>query len=68
MPSLSDILDVRTEQQRRALLESAQIVGLNVLRLMNETTAVALSCGIMKQLTDKEQLKVKQYFPFNDNV
>lgn len=31
-----------TEHQRRALLDAANVVGLNVLRLINETTAVAL--------------------------
>ena len=32
-----------TETERRAMLDAAQIVGLNVLRLMNDITAVALS-------------------------
>lgn len=31
------------------MLEAATIAGLNVLRLMNETTAVALAYGIYKQ-------------------
>jgi molecular chaperone DnaK (HSP70) len=38
-----------TDVQRRALLDSAQIAGLNVLRLMNETAATALTYGIYKQ-------------------
>jgi heat shock protein 4 len=38
-----------TDCQRRALLDSAQIVGLNVLRLMNDTAATALNYGIYKQ-------------------
>jgi molecular chaperone DnaK (HSP70) len=31
------------------LLDAASIAGLNVLRLMNETTATALAYGIYKQ-------------------
>lgn len=38
-----------TDVERRALLDSAQVAGLNVLRLMNETTATALAYGIYKQ-------------------
>lgn len=38
-----------TNAERRALLDSATIAGLNVLRLMNETTATALAYGIYKQ-------------------
>lgn len=38
-----------TNAERVALLDAAQITGLNVLRLMNETTATALSYGIYKQ-------------------
>lgn len=34
---------------RHAMLEAASCAGLNVLRLMNETTAVALAYGIYKQ-------------------
>jgi molecular chaperone DnaK (HSP70) len=34
-----------TDKQRRASLAAANIAGLNVLRLMNETTAVALNYG-----------------------
>ncbi|KAJ7049452.1 heat shock protein 70 family [Mycena amicta] len=37
-----------TEVQRRALLDAAAIAGLNVLRLVNDTTAVALGYGITK--------------------
>ena len=33
------------DQQKRAMLNAAQITGLNVMRLMNETTAVALNYG-----------------------
>ncbi|XP_039280226.1 97 kDa heat shock protein [Nilaparvata lugens] len=38
-----------TDAERRALLDAASIAGLNVLRLMNETTATALSYGIYKE-------------------
>lgn len=47
-----------TDGPRRALLDSASIVGLNVLRLINENTAVALSYGILKQIPEKQQMKV----------
>lgn len=38
-----------TDAERRAMLDAAQISGLNVLRLMSDTTATALSYGIYKQ-------------------
>ncbi|XP_013185650.1 97 kDa heat shock protein isoform X1 [Amyelois transitella] len=38
-----------TNAERNALLNAASIAGLNVLRLMNETTATALAYGIYKQ-------------------
>lgn len=38
-----------TDVERRALLDASQIAGLNVLRLMNETSAVALTYGFYKQ-------------------
>ncbi|XP_055908529.1 heat shock 70 kDa protein 4 isoform X2 [Eupeodes corollae] len=38
-----------TNAERKALLDAASIAGLNVLRLMNETTATALSYGFYKQ-------------------
>ncbi|ELT92200.1 hypothetical protein CAPTEDRAFT_221226 [Capitella teleta] len=38
-----------TDTERRAMLDAAQMAGLNVLRLMNDTTAVALAYGIYKQ-------------------
>ncbi|XP_066150208.1 heat shock 70 kDa protein 4 isoform X1 [Euwallacea fornicatus] len=38
-----------TNNERKALLDSAAIAGLNVLRLFNESTATALSYGIYKQ-------------------
>ncbi|XP_063807825.1 heat shock protein 105 kDa [Pseudophryne corroboree] len=38
-----------TDANRRSLLDAAQIVGLNCLKLMNDMTAVALNYGIYKQ-------------------
>jgi len=37
-----------SERQRRALLDAASIAGLNVLRLLNEHAAVALTYGLVK--------------------
>lgn len=37
-----------TDIQRRALIDAAEIAGLKVLRLMNDTTAAALGYGITK--------------------
>lgn len=37
-----------TDAQRRAMLDAADIAGLNPLRLMNDTTATALGYGITK--------------------
>jgi len=38
-----------TDAERRSLLDAAKMAGLNVLRLMNDTTATALAYGIYKQ-------------------
>ncbi|KAI8507700.1 Heat shock 70 kDa protein 4L [Branchiostoma belcheri] len=38
-----------TDAERRAVLDAATISGLNVLKLMNDTTAAALAYGIYKQ-------------------
>ncbi|MGH0149811.1 UNVERIFIED_CONTAM: hypothetical protein FKN15_016085 [Acipenser sinensis] len=38
-----------TDAERRSMIDAAQIAGFNCLRLMNETTAVALAYGIYKQ-------------------
>nr|XP_045623651.1 97 kDa heat shock protein-like [Procambarus clarkii] len=38
-----------TDAERRAMLDAAVTAGLNVLRLLNETTATALAYGIYKQ-------------------
>jgi heat shock 70kDa protein 4 len=37
-----------TDIQRRAMLDAAEIAGLNTLRLINDTTATALGYGITK--------------------
>ncbi|KZV90863.1 heat shock protein 70 [Exidia glandulosa HHB12029] len=37
-----------TDNQRRALIDAAQIAGLNPLRLINDSTAIALGWGITK--------------------
>jgi heat shock protein 4 len=37
-----------TDAQRRSLLDAADIAGLKLLRLMNDTTAAALGYGIIK--------------------
>lgn len=37
-----------TDAQRRSILDAAEIAGLKVLRLINETTATALGYGITK--------------------
>jgi len=44
-----------TDAQRRGMLDAASICGLNVLRLMHETTATALAYGIFKtsEFTDQ---------------
>uniref|UniRef100_A0A8B9J6E3 Heat shock protein 4 like n=1 Tax=Astyanax mexicanus TaxID=7994 RepID=A0A8B9J6E3_ASTMX len=38
-----------TDAERRSLMDACQIAGLNCLRLINDTTAVALAYGIYKQ-------------------
>ncbi|KAG8837972.1 adenyl-nucleotide exchange factor sse1 [Serendipita sp. 400] len=44
-----------TDVQRRAIMDAAQIAALNPLRIINETTAVALGYGITKSdLPDPE--------------
>ncbi|CAF1157175.1 unnamed protein product [Rotaria sordida] len=49
-----------TDAERRAMLDAAQIAGWNCLRLLNETTAVALCYGIYKgdlpEQTEKPRL------------
>ncbi|XP_075756435.1 heat shock 70 kDa protein 4 isoform X2 [Pelodiscus sinensis] len=38
-----------TDAERRSVMDATQIAGLNCLRLINETTSVALAYGIYKQ-------------------
>ncbi|MBN3305586.1 HS74L protein, partial [Amia calva] len=38
-----------TDAERRSVIDASQISGLNCLRLINDTTAVALAYGIYKQ-------------------
>ncbi|XP_057313213.1 heat shock protein 105 kDa-like [Hydractinia symbiolongicarpus] len=38
-----------TDYQRRSLLLAAEVAGLNCLKLMNDTSAVALNYGLFKQ-------------------
>ncbi|KMS64952.1 hypothetical protein BVRB_040950, partial [Beta vulgaris subsp. vulgaris] len=47
-----------TDMQRRALLDAAGLVGFNVLRLIHETTAVALQYGILRNLPEAAPFKV----------
>ncbi|CAN8005972.1 unnamed protein product [Ixodes hexagonus] len=47
-----------TDAERRALLDATQIAGLNCLRLMNETTAVALSFGFYKNDLPEDKPRV----------
>uniref|UniRef100_A0A336MFX0 CSON011762 protein n=1 Tax=Culicoides sonorensis TaxID=179676 RepID=A0A336MFX0_CULSO len=48
-----------TNAERKALLDAAQIAGLNVLRLMNETTATALSYGFYRTDLPAENEKAR---------
>ncbi|MES1912672.1 MAG: hypothetical protein MHM6MM_004907 [Cercozoa sp. M6MM] len=47
-----------TQQQRQALLNAAKIAGLNVSRLMNDTAALALQYGILRQLPKDETVRI----------
>ncbi|CAL1291887.1 unnamed protein product [Larinioides sclopetarius] len=48
-----------TDSERRAMLDICQIANLNVLRLLNEPTAVALAYGFYRQdLSDTKPKKV----------
>lgn len=44
-----------TESERRAALDAAAVAGLNVLRLVNETTATGLAYGIFKTDLPEDQ-------------
>lgn len=53
-----------TDIQRRALLDAASIAGLTTLRLINDTTAVALGYGITK--SDLPEPENPRYIAFVD--
>uniref|UniRef100_A0A8C8GW45 Heat shock protein 4 like n=1 Tax=Oncorhynchus tshawytscha TaxID=74940 RepID=A0A8C8GW45_ONCTS len=46
---VSQVPSFFTDAERRSVMDSTQIAGLNCLRLINDTTAVALAYGIYKQ-------------------
>ena len=47
------------DAERRAILDSAAIAGLNVLKLMNDTTATALAYGIYKQVISRKKFIIE---------
>ncbi len=49
------------DAQRRAMLDAIKIAGLNPLRLLNETTAVALQYGTGRKIEDGELRRVVFY-------
>lgn len=49
-----------TDVQRRAVLAAIQYAGLNSLRIVNETTAIALAYGIYKQDLPAEEEKSRK--------
>ncbi|KAN0023908.1 hypothetical protein ACTFIV_008298 [Dictyostelium citrinum] len=46
------------DYQRRAILNAGSIAGLNIIRLINETTATALSYGIYKEWSETDATNV----------
>ena len=46
------------DAQRRSLLDGANVAGLNVLRCMNETSAIGLNFGILRPLPKDKENKV----------
>ena len=46
------------DAQRRSLLDGANVAGLNVLRAMNETSAIGLNYGILRPLPKDKENKV----------
>ncbi len=42
---------------RRALMDAAAMAGLNVMRLMNENSAIALQYGLLRQLPTEAPMK-----------
>jgi len=51
-----------TQSQRRSLLVSANMTGLNVLQLINDNTAVALNYGIFRSATFNSSVKHVMFF------
>ena len=47
-----------TDRMRRGVLDAAKIAGLNVLRLLNEGTAIALQYGLLRSLPESNPIKV----------
>lgn len=47
-----------SDRIRRAIIDAAHIAGLNVLRLMNESSAIALQYGLLRPLPEKNPMKV----------
>jgi heat shock protein 4 len=52
--------------QRRAVLDAADIAGLKVLQLMNETAATALNWGLPKSLELPEDSAAPKHVLFFD--
>lgn len=50
------------QAERRALIDSANMTGLNVLQLMNDNTAVALNYGIFRASTFNATVKNIMFF------
>ncbi|RKO86845.1 Hsp70 protein-domain-containing protein [Blyttiomyces helicus] len=49
-----------TDRQRRAILDAAQVAGINILRILNDLTAAALGYGLTKlDLPDPSDAKHK---------
>lgn len=57
------------DYQRRAMIFAAQTAGLNVLRLFNDTAAIALAYGIYKQdlPAEKEKARLVVFVDIGDN-
>ena len=53
------------EDQRRAVLDAANIAGLKPLQIMSETTAAALAYGIYKQDLPDEKARIKIIFSYS---
>ncbi|KAK9457428.1 heat shock protein 70 family [Dipodascopsis uninucleata] len=61
MPVTDVVLSVPvwyTDVQRRAIIDAGHIAGLNPVRLVNETTAAAISYGVFRQFPDGQTKNV----------